>query len=366
MSSKQVPKSLPCKFALDLAKNKLHLLGKDANGVTFINKSITRENLIELALEQDSATFFMEACSSSHYWGRVFEEIGHEAKLIDPHRVKPFLTNKNKTDANDAEAIFLCGTNPDTRFVPVKSEEQQSYAHLVSARDRAMANRTQVINQTRGFLFEHGHIFPQGADQFVKSLLEFVVDKQDNLGEVFFFVLKENFNEIRQLEERIKRFDALIEKLSQDDEACQRLREVPGIGPTIAFTLSALLGDCSQYSNSRQVSAHCGLTPREFSSGGKRKLGGIRKAGNKTVRRCLVLAARVRLIGIQRRSKNPDGSYCTPLTYREQWALDLCENKGFGRAAVALANRMGRIVWAILSKGVRYDDTKKPHPKKAA
>jgi len=302
----------------------------------------------------------------SYDWARKLTAMGHEVYLIPPGRIKAFLCGQNKTDANDAEAICMAGQNPNTRFVSIKTEEQQCYDHILSRREMLVATRTKIANQTRSFFAEHGRIFPQGIESFINNLPQYIVDNYENIPPLLKEIVVANYDDIKYLNEKILELDKRINELCEINPLCGMLMAIPGIGPITAYSILSVIGDALQFSNGRQMACYFGVVPREHSTGGRQYLGRITKRGNNRIRVLLFLAARNWIISLRRRKKNDDGTPVNPYTYRESWALDLAEAKGLGKASIALANRMCRMIWAMVTRGECFDRERKPWPAKSA
>ena len=342
---------------LDIAKNIFQIFLADGKGREISNKKMKRAAMTEFFVQLPPSTIGVEACATAHHWARKLKDLGHEVKLIQPQRVKAFLGQHNKTDAADARAICEALMHPGTRFVRAKTMEQQDTDHLLARRERLVHNCTQIINQTRSFLAERGIVIAQGAHQFRKTMPMMIAQHWEEFSGDFQAVLTENFAEYEEVTGRIANLDALIKARASRAEGCKRLMGINGIGPLTATALTAHVGDGRQFKNGRQMAAYLGITPREQSSGGKRRLLGITKRGSVRVRHLLILAARAAIHGIERRRRGEDGA---PLRLNDfdRWILALKERIGIFKAAVALANKLTRIAWAVLVKGVAFDPVK--------
>ena len=342
---------------LDIAKNIFQVFSADEQGREIGNKKMSRKAMVEFFANLPSCTIGMEACGTAHHWARTLEKMGHIVKLIQPQRVKAFLSGRNKTDAADAKAICEALMHPGTRFVHAKTVEQQDVDHLFSRRERLVQNRTQITNQTRSFLAERGISLPKGIHQFEKALPQILAEHWEEFGGDFQAVLTENIAEYRDLTTQIDKMNALIKKRAANTEACLRLVRISGIGLLTAMALIALVGDARQFKNGRQMAAYLGLTPREHSSGGRQRLLGITKRGNVRLRTLLVLCARAAMQGIERR-KRGETSLPPLLSPWESWIMSLKAKLGIFKAAVALANKLARIAWAVLAKGEDFQPVK--------
>jgi transposase len=247
--------------------------------------------------------------------------------------------------------------HPGTSFVRVKTIAQQDTDHLLSRRERLVQNRTQIANQTRSFPAERGISLPKGIHQFEKALPQIIAEHWEEFNGYFQAVLTDNIGEYHDLTAQIDKMNALIKELVTKTEDCKRLMRINGIGPLTATALAAHVGDAGQFKNGRQMAAYLGITPREHSSGGKRRLLGITKRGNVRLRTLLVLAARAAMQGIERRKRGGDG-LIPLLTSWDRKILSMKERLGIFKAAVALANKLARIAWAVLAKGEEFQIAK--------
>ncbi|MDR2745198.1 MAG: IS110 family transposase [Desulfovibrio sp.] len=344
-------------LGLDIAKNIFQIFTADEKGREIGNRKMSRRAMVEFFAKLPQCTVGMEACGTAHHWARTLEAMGHTARLIQPQRVKAFLSGRNKTDAADAKAICEALMHPGTRFVRVKTLAQQDMDHLLSRRERLVQNRTQIVNQTRSFLAERGITIPKGVHQFEKVLPQILAEHWEEFSGKFQAALTANINEYHVLATQIDEMDALIKESVTKREDCKRLMRIRGIGPLTATALVAHVGDGKQFKNGRQMAAYLGITPREHSSGGRQRLLGITKRGNVRLRTLLVLAARAAILGIERRKRGEDGMPSV-LTSWDRKILSMKERLGIFKAAVALANKIARIAWAVLAKGEEFQIAK--------
>jgi transposase len=342
---------------LDIAKNIFQVFLADHKGRELGNRKLTRKQLIPFFANLSPCTVGIEACGTAHHWARTLIELGHEAKLIQPIRVKAFLGHRNKTDAADARAICEALTHPGTRFVTIKTVAQQEIKHFLSRRERLVRNRTELINQTRSFLSECGIILPKSRSKFEQNFTTTMSAHWDEFSDDFKRILEDNYSEYLDLQNKIMAMDRHIKNIAKDNEHCCRIQEINGMGPLTATALISNVGDAKQFKNGRQMAAYLGLTPREYSSGGKHHLYGITKRGNRQVRTLLVLAAHAAILGIMRR-KVDDSGHSLHLSSLDRWILGLKEKIGMFKATVALANKMARIAWVILAKNEHFNPAK--------
>lgn len=326
-------------LAIDLGKQSFHIHGIGSEGEV-ISKKVTRSKLEAVVQELAPAIVAMEACASAHHWGRQFEARGYSVRLIHPRFVMPFVKG-SKNDAVDAEAIHEAALRPTMRFVPVKTTEQQDLQMLHRTRDRLITQRTGLINHIRGLLGEYGVVIPVGAFRFRKDIRTAISEASLST------LAKQNFNaltgEFEALDKRITEIDRKLIAICRTDERCKRLTTLPGVGPVIATALVAAVDEGQHFASGRALAAWIGLVPRQYTTGGKPRLGGIGKRGNEYLRRQLIHGARSVLIRIAGRSDR-----------RAKWAQDLLARAGHNKTLVAIANKTARIAWAVLRNGESY------------
>lgn len=332
----------PMVFGVDLAKSVFQIHGMDTRGKAIVRKQVYRADLKRYFSNTPKAVVAMEACSGAHYWGRAFREMGHEVRLISPQFVKPYVKS-NKNDMADAEAIAEASTRPEMRFVAVKEARQQDIMLIHRVRERLVRNRTALMNEIRGFLHEYGTVFPRGARYLKTGLLKLFGDDDSGLSDDTRNEIMKLYEELVWLDERIGRMDLKIKRLYQGSEVCRRLGTIPGIGPVSATAIMASVGDPCTFRNGREFAAFLGLVPRQCSSGGKTKLLGISKRGDKYIRKLLVHGAR-NLVRYADGKSDRDS----------RWLLRKVETRGFNKATVAAANKNARICWAVMRYGTSY------------
>jgi transposase len=284
----------------------------------------------------------MEACSGAHFLGRALREQGHEVRLMPGQYVKPYVQT-NKSDYLDAEAIAEAVQRPRMRFVPIKTEEQLDLQALHRVRERWVMRRTAVVNQIRSLLLERGLTLPKGRSHLDEQLPHILEDAELNLSDSFRVLLAQLKLELEQLAARVEEMDRVIQKTARENEACQRLTEIPGVGPVTATALIAAAGNASAFGKGRKLSAWMGIVPGEYTTGGKQKLLGISKRGNKYLRRLFVQGARSVLL--QRHKQVPG---------LREWLAQLLARTHQNVIVVALANKLVRMAWAVLCKNERY------------
>jgi len=331
-------------IGIDLAKRSFHLCGMDAHGRRVFSKQVSRAKLAEQLAQLPPCLVAMEACGSAHYWARRFQSYGHAVKLIAPQFVKPFVKS-NKNDAADAEAIAEAAQRPTMRFVPIKSVEQQDLQALHRMRSQAVAQRTAQVNQIRGLLAEYGVTIPQGRAQVRPCLAAILEDAENGLSALFRASLQGLAEELRHLDERVAQYDAQIAALAHASEPAQRLMTIPGIGPLVATALLAAIGsDPRLFGNGRSLAAFLGLVPRQHSTGGRDRLLGISKRGDTYLRQLLIHGARAVMRWVERKTDA-----------LSRWAQAVLTRRHTNIAVVALANKLARIAYAVLTSGQPYD-----------
>ena len=332
---------------IDLAKRSFHVYGVDERGQRVISKTFTRTRLSEFMANLPACTVAMEACGSAHYWARQFREDGHEVRLIAPQFVKPFVKS-NKNDAIDAEAICEAAQRPNMRFVAIKSVEQQDIQAIHRMRSLVVERRTAQVNQIRGLLLEYGIEIPQGRAIVGRCLAEILEDVDNGLSDCFRAELRERAEELRHLDLRVDHYDAQIEAMAQSHPQARQLMAIPGLGAKGATALVAAVGeDPRLFKNGRGLAAWLGLVPRQHSTGGRERLLGISKRGDVYLRQLLIHGARAVLRWVERKD-DPTS----------RWAAGLKARRHANVAAVALANKIARIAYAVLTTGQLYDPAK--------
>ena len=327
---------------LDLAKNVFQVHGADGSGRAILRKKLRRDQVLAFFSELPRCLVAMEACGGAHFWGREIGRLGHEVRLIPPAYVKPFV-KRQKNDAADAEAICEAAQRPTMRFVPVKSEETQGAAMVFRVRELLIRQRTQIINALRGRLTEFGQVAPQGAANASK-LIAIIEDPDSRLPADAIPTLKVLVAALAQLEAEIVKLDAEISQRAKENEVARRLMTVPGIGPLIATAIATLAPPPETFRKARDFAAWLGLVPRQHSTGGKQRLGATTKMGERSLRRLLIIGANSVIIKRHVHREAQPGT----------WLGDLLSRKPAMLVRVALANKMARIVWALMARGGVY------------
>jgi len=307
-----------------------------------IRKKCSRKQLLAFTANLQVQLIGMEACSGSHFLGRALREQGHEVRLIPAQYVKPYVQT-NKSDFLDAEAIAEAVQRPRMRFVPIKTDEQLDLQALHRVRERWVMRRTAAVNQIRSLLLERGLTMPKGRRHVDALLPRILEDAELKLSFSFRVLLAQLRVELDQLTGRIEQMDAVIQQTAKENEACQRLSEIPGVGPVTATALIAAVGNASDFRKGRNLAAWMGIVPGEYSTGGKQKLLGISKRGNKYLRTLFIQGARS---VVQQRHKQTPGL--------SSWLAQLLARTHQNVVIVALANKLVRMAWAVLYKNERY------------
>jgi transposase len=329
-------------LGIDLGKNSCSVAGQDATGRVVLRKRMRRQSVVKLAAELPSCIVAMEACCGAHHLARLMQAQGHQVRLMSPEYVRPYV-KAQKNDDRDAEAIAEAATRPTMRFVEVKSAEQLDMQTLHRARDRLVAERTALINQLRGFLLERGITVPQGRRKLELLLAAMLAEGEVPLSPRTRQLVDDMRAQWAELDRRIEAFDDEFAARAKEDEAARRLATIPGIGVMNATALVAAIGNGQAFARGRDLAAWLGLVPKQRTTGGKPRLLGITKRGNKYLRKLLVHGARGAMSTLAK-SATPLGA----------WLRGLLARAHPNTAVVALANKLARIVWAVLRSGSAY------------
>ena len=322
---------------VDLAKNVIQIHGVDANGEVVVRRQLRRGQFLAFFKNRPSCLIGIEACSGAHHWGRQLQELGHEVRLMPPSYVKPYV-KRNKTDAADAEAICEAVTRPSMRFVPVKSEADSAALVLHRARDFLVGQVTQVGNAIRAHMAEFGIVTAKGSKRVASRAKEL-----ESVPEAARLPLQALFDQLAETQVRIDQLTDEIEEVRRQNETSRRLASIPGVGVLTATAIAATSPDVSNFGSARDYAAWLGLTPKQHSTGGKPRSGGISKMGNRYIRRLLYLGAMAQIM-VRRRSRHPG----------TDWLSRKLATKETRVVAIALANRMARTIYALLRDGTSY------------
>jgi transposase len=334
----------------DVAKTIFQIHGVDEQGRVAVRKQLKRTQVLTYFANLTPCLIGMEACGGAHYWARQLAGFGHTVKLIAPQFVKPYVKT-NKNDAADAEAICEAVARPNMRFVPVKSCEQQGVLALHRARQGFVRARTAQANQIRGLLAEYGVVIPKGISYIAKRLPEILEDAENGLPGLFRALLARLGEHLQILDRHVEELEAQIQLWHRDNATSRRLAQIPGIGPITASALAASIGDAKQFKGGRQLAAWLGLVPKQHSSGGKPLLLRISKRGDTYLRTLLIHGARAVIRCARYKADYPDS-----------WLACLLDRRHKNVAAVALANKNARIVWALLAHDRHYQSGYSPLP----
>jgi transposase len=328
-------------IGLDTAKTVFQIHGVDEAGKAEIRRKLRRNDLIAFFEKQPACTVVMEACGAAHHWARMLSGLGHTVKLIAPEAVKPFVKKGRKNDAADAAAICEAASRPDVKFVPAKSVEQQGVLALHAARSLLVKQQTMLANSMRGLATEFGVTVPKGIRNLDELMV--LVDADESIPKQAKQAITGLHDYGKDLSEGVETFAAEIVAHARRDETACRLATIPGIGPITASLIAATVGDITLFKTARQFAAWLGLVPRQNSTGGKTRLGRITKTGNREIRKLLVLGA-------------------TSMVYRADgwnsavgaWLRSVLERRPVRLVTVALANKMARIAWSVMTRKEVY------------
>lgn len=328
-------------IGVDLAKSVFQVHGASMSGEVRFRRKLSRAGFAKFMVEQPPSVVVLEACGSAHYWARELAGLGHAVKLIAPVYVRPFV-KRQKNDAADAEAIVVAAQRPEMRFVEPKSAEQQARALLFRGRERLVRQRTELVNALRACLYEFGQVVPQGLHQLGR-MSQIVEDTGSGLPELVREECRDLLAQIGEKTARIAARAAKIKALAAETDTARRLQTIPGVGPMTALAVEAFAPAMASFRCGRDFAAWLGLVPRQFSSGGKERLGRISKAGQSDIRRLLIIGA-MSLVRRGSPHKIAQGSWLARMLARKPRML----------VAIALANKMARTIWALLTKQQDY------------
>jgi transposase len=323
-------------IGIDLAKSIFQVCGVNQAGKRIFNRQVRRARLMELLMQHPEATMAMEACSGSNYWGRELQQRGFQVKLIPPQHVKPFVKG-NKNDRNDSFAITEAASRPNLRCVEPRTLAQTDMIQVHRVLDRMIRQRTALINQIRGFLNEYGVVVSRGKEKLLAAMPDLLEDGENGLTPSSRTLYQAMYDDWRQMNAAIDRVEKVLNDQANADEAAQRLMQMKGVAQKIATATIAHAGNGTSYRSGRHFAANLGLVPKEHSSGGKQRLGGITKRGNRYLRRLLIQGA-WSVVRYAARSEDR----------MSRWAQQLVERRGKHKAVVAVANKMARIMWSML------------------
>jgi transposase len=329
-------------IGIDLGKTTFHLVALGERSKVLVRKKFSRAQLLAYTANLTSSLIGLEACAGAHFMGAALREQGHEVRLIPAQFIKPY-RKSNKNDFIDGEAIAEAVTKQNMRFVQIKTHEQLDVQAIDRVRDRLVQRRTALINEIRGFLLERGITFAASPIQPRKNLPIVIEDAEQNLSSRLRWRLERLWQEWKQMELDIKAITDELEHISKENALCQRLQQIPGFGPLVSTATVAAIGNGAAFRRGRDFADWVGVVPRQYSTGGKQKLFGISKRGNIYLRRMLIHGARAVLF----RVKYDTGGF-------GQWVHRLAQRAPRNKVVVAIANKLARIAWAVVSSGKDY------------
>jgi transposase len=329
-------------IGVDLAKNMLQVHGANEHGKPVLRKQLKRDQVVAFFANLPPCLIGIEACGGAHHWARKLQALGHTVKLMAPQFVKPYVKS-NKNDVADAEAICEAVSRPTMRFVPIKSIDQQSVLAMHRVRQGFVKARTAQANQIRGLLAEFGMVVPQGIAYIASRVPDLIEDASNSLTGDFRLLIDRLLEHLKVLDTQVDEIEVRIKAWHQASVVSKRLEKVPGIGPLTATAITATVGDAKNFDNGRQLAAWLGLVPRQSSSGGKSNLLGMSKRGDAYLRTLLIHGARSVIYRVGQRADETN------------WLFKLMTRRNVNIAAVALANKTARIVWALLRHGREFD-----------
>ncbi|HYZ40782.1 MAG TPA: IS110 family transposase [Stellaceae bacterium] len=328
-------------IGLDLAKHWFQVHGVDASGAVAVRRKLRRSEVLSFFQSLQPCLVGIEACATAHYWARELIGLGHEVKLMPPAYVKAYV-KRNKNDAADAEAICEAVTRPSMRFVPMKDTDQQSVLLLHRARNLLVRQRTMLVNALRAHMAEFGMVAPQGLRN-VELLTKIIAYEQERLPELARQILQLIVNQLQDTMARVRQIELRLTQWHRQSQVSRLLATVPGVGIMGASAIAATVADPSLFRSGREFAAWLGMTPRQNSSGGKERLGRTSKRGDKYIRSLLIAGA----VAVLRHARNRP-------TRDGEWVRAMLARKPTKLAAVALANKTARIVWAVMMRGDDY------------
>lgn len=331
---------MPTVIGLDIAKRIFQLHSVDPETGELQRFKLQRSELLEHFGNLAPSIVAMEACSSSQHWARRFKAMGHEVRLIATKFVRPFVKT-NKTDAADAAAIWEAAQRPGMRFVPVKSEQQQGILALHNMRDLLVKSRTAQIHQLRAVFYEYGIELPRGRHWGLKAMPTAFARAEGRIEATVIEALHTQFELIQDISRRIETLEQRLEAYERSDERCRRLRAIPGVGPLTATAIVASVGDAREFRSGREFAAWLGVVPRQSGTGGRVRLLSISKRGNSYLRSMVIHCARA--VAARQRVQPP-------------WLIKLLQTKHWNVAVVAQANKIARVIWALLAHGRKYQE----------
>ena len=338
----------PVRIGMDTSKSVFQLYGVDANEVVVVRRQFRRAEMVRYFERLPPALIAIESCGSSHHWARLLQSFGHEVRLIPPQYVKPYV-KRGKNDAADAEALCEAVTRPSMRFVPVKSKERQAACMLISVRERLVSVKSQLSNAFRSYAAEFGIVGAAGR-QNVNGLIKRVLEDED-LPEMARELFRFQAKEYAAVEARLEEIEAKLMQWHRGDDVSRRIATIPGVGPIGSTMLSMKAPPPETFRSGRDFAAWIGLTPKDHSTGGRQRHGGITKAGDSALRSTLIVGATALLRHVRKGRHKPSA-----------WLAALLQRKPPKLVAVALANKFTRIAWRLMVTGGVYSQTRPAIP----
>ena len=334
------------RIGIDLAKNSFSICGVDETDKIVLEQTLKRKDLLPILSNISPCLIAMESGSGAHHWCRQLIKMGHDARIMDPKFVTPYRTGgkASKNDRNDARAICEAAGRPHMRFIPVKDTEQQAILIVHRRRHQLVTEHSRTANQIRGFLAEFGVIASKGVQTLKRDWLLLRTQHADQVPAMAWEEIDALYSQLLSLHKQILSYDRKINAFNRADERAQRIMQINGVGPITASAIIATVGNATLFNNGRQFAAWLGLTPREYSTGGKTRLGRISKRGDVYLRTLLIHGARTELMHTHQRED-----------HKSVWAEHLKETKSWNKTAVALANKHARIIWALLAKNENFN-----------
>ncbi len=338
-------------LGIDLSKAVFHCHGVNASGQCVYRKKLTKTKLFEFVSNLPKCTIVTEACGGAHYFARKFQEFGHDAKMIAPQFVKPFVKS-NKDDAADAEAIVEAALRPNMRYVPIKQTWQQDLQSVQRVRQRLIRSKTALTNEIRGLLFEYGIVIPKGESALIAKIRELLANECEDLTPIMKDLTQSLFSELFEIKEKISHYEGRLKTYVGKTETYKKLNKIKGLGLMSITAIIIALADPKVFKNGRQFAAWIGLVPKHTGTGGTNRNLGISKRGDTQTRTLFVHGARAALRAIRIKA----GKGEKELTPIERWVYQIDCDKGANKAAVALANKNARIAWALVAYDKEYKD----------
>jgi transposase len=330
---------------IDLGKTTFHLVALGEAGKVLVRKKFSQRQLLAYTANLQTCLIGLESCSGAHFLGRALRKQGHDVRLIAAQFVKPFVKS-NKNDFVDAEAIGEAVERNNMRFVPIKTDDQLDLQAIHRVRDRLISRRTAVINQLRAFLLERGMTFAKTPAKLRSAMADILENAEAELTPRMRNLIDMLWQEWKTVERQIEELSDELERICAADAGCMRIRQIPGIGPIVATAIVAAIGNGAAFRKGRDFAAWLGVVPRQYSTGGKAKLLGISKRGNIYLRKILIHGARAAVLRIKR-DRAPIGAWLNGLDSRAPKNV----------VVVAMANKLARVAWAVLSSGEEYRPT---------